>query len=103
MQLYFIIFLLFIIVSAVVRYYLKYFVPLRRKEPGFEYVYVKDDGSVRELDKSEEVYLREEFHPNDGARPYIKFSYKELTPDGKISGFIARRRVPAKISISMGK
>ena len=99
MQLYFIIFLLVIIVSAVVFYYLKYFVPLRRKEPGFEYVYVEDDGSVRELDTTEEVYLSEIFHPNDGAKPYIKYRYKQLTPDGKIIGFIARRRVPAKIPI----
>jgi hypothetical protein len=45
------------------------------------------------------VYLSEIFHPNDGAKPYIKYRYKQLTPDGKIIGFIARRRVPAKIPI----
>ena len=66
-------------------------------------MYVENDGSVRELDKTEEAYLSEKFHPNDGARPYVKFSYKQLTPDGNVSGFIARRRVPAKIPIGKNK
>jgi len=59
-----------------------------------------DYRTVRELDKEEEAYLKEEFIPNDGARPYIKDRYKELTPDGNISGFISRRRVPARIKIN---
>lgn len=73
--------------------------PIRKREPGFEYVHVELDGSVRELDDDEKKYLQEEFHPNDGARPYIKSSYNQKTPDGKISGFIKRRRVPQHILI----
>ncbi len=73
--------------------------PIRKREPGFEYVYVELDGSVRELYNDEVEYLKEEFHPNDGNRPYIKYSYKDLTPSGKISGFIRRRRVPRHIAI----
>lgn len=54
---------------------------------------------VRELDEDEKKYLAEEFHPNDGARPYIKTSYKQLTPDNKIWGYIKRKRVPKHITI----
>ena len=93
--------LLFVLAFIVARFYFRHFAPLRRKEPGFKYVYVENDGSVRELDKEEENYLTEVFHPNDRARPYIKFRYDELTSDGKISGFIERRRVPARIKIKL--
>lgn len=79
--------------------YLKYEFPLRPKEDGFEFVHVELDGSVRELDEDEKKYLMEKFHPNDGARPYIKRSYKQLTPDNKIWGFIKRKRVPKNIKI----
>jgi hypothetical protein len=79
--------------------YLKYEFPLRPKEDGFEFVHVELDGSVRELDETEQKYLQEEFLPNDGARPYIKTSYKQLTPDNKMWGFIKRKRVPRGIKI----
>ena len=83
--------------------YFKYFRTLRPKEDGFEFVYVDNNGEVRELDKEEMDYLKEQFHPNDGERPYIKTSYKDLTPDGKISGFISRNRVPKNITIEKEK
>jgi hypothetical protein len=83
--------------------YFKYFRRLRPKENGFEFVYVENNGNVRELDNEEMKYLKEKFHPNDGGRPYIKTSYEELTPDGKISGFIYRIRVPKKITIEKEK
>lgn len=73
--------------------YVRNFMPLRPKDDGFEYVMVKDNGCVRELDKEDQEYLTEEFHPNDGARPYIKSRYDQLTPDGRIGGFISRRRL----------
>ena len=53
----------------------------RRSEPGFEYIYVANDGSARELDVDEQEYLRTKFQPADGARPYIKFKYESLTPE----------------------
>ena len=71
----------------------------RPKEDGFKYVYVREDGSVRELTEDERGYLSTDFHPNDGARPYIKFHFGAKTPDKKISGYIERRQVPAKINI----
>lgn len=81
------------------RFYLKHFIPLRPKEAGFKYVFVNEDGTVSELDEEDVEYLKTEFSPADGARPYIKSRYKELTPDNKISGFIPRNRVPKKIEI----
>ena len=80
-------------------FYLKYFVPLRPNESGFKYVYVEEDGTVREIDNEDEEYLKTKFSPTDGARPYIKSRYDELTPDKKISGFILRSRVPKKMEI----
>ena len=65
----------------------------------FEYVYVEIDGTVRELDNWEVEYLETDFEPTDGARPYIKSSYEQLTPDNKILGFILRDDVPENIKI----
>jgi hypothetical protein len=56
-------------------------ITLRRKEDCFEYVYIQNDGSVRELDYDEVEYLNTEFSPANGNRPYIKLSYKSLTTD----------------------
>ncbi len=73
--------------------------PLRLPSTGFVYVYVEEDGSVRELDTEEQLYLQEKFHPNDGDRPYIKSSYWQKTTDNKIDGFLKRIRVPWWITI----
>ena len=64
-----------------------------------EFVYVNLDGTIRELTKDEMEYLSEEFHPNDGDRPYIKTSYKQLTPDNKIWGFLKRNEIPEGFSV----
>jgi len=73
---------------------------LETNNDGFEYVYVEIDGTVRELDKGEIEYLETKFEPSDGARPYIKSSYNQLTPDKKILGFLHRDKVPGNIKIS---
>ena len=75
------------------------FVPLRKNENGFEYVHVEENGTVRELSREEQGYLKENFEPGDGGRPYIKSRYSSKTPDGKIWGFIPRNRVPKRIKI----
>ena len=66
----------------------------------FEYVHVEEDGRVRELSREERGYLKEEFAPTDGARPYIKSIYKSKTPDDKIWGFLPRKNVPKNIEIT---
>ena len=77
--------------------------PLRRREPGFEYIYVEDDGNARELDADEAEYLNTKFLPGDGARPYIKFRYESLTPDGRLSGYLRRRQLPKGIPVHQAR
>ena len=73
--------------------------PRRAREPGFRFVYVNQDGSARELSPEEQKYLSEEFPGFDSSRPYIKSSYESRDGWGSKSGFIERRRVPARIPI----
>lgn len=72
---------------------------MKSEKEKFEFVYVEHDGTVRELDKDEIEYLETEFEPTDGARPYVKSSYDQLTPDKKILGFLHRSKVPKEIEI----
>lgn len=88
---------MFVLVGLIAK--IGYDFPLRKKEPGFEYVYVEEDGSVRELFRDEIEYLNTEFDPTDSGRPYIKSSYNKKTPDNKIWGFIRRQDVPRRINI----
>jgi len=71
----------------------------RKAEPGFDYVYVNQDGTARELSPEEQKYVVEKFSPADGARPYFKTNYESRDGWGSLSGFIERRLVPAGISI----
>lgn len=72
--------------------------PRRGAEAGFEFVYVNQDGSVRELSPSEQAYLSEKFAPTNGGRPYIKSWYRS-TLWGSQSGFIKRNRIPSRVQI----
>jgi hypothetical protein len=74
-------------------------VPRRRPQAGFPYVYVNQDGSVRELSQGEQEYLSKKFDPFDGARPYIKSNYRSLDGWGSLSGYLERRRVPSIVEI----
>lgn len=64
-----------------------------------DFVYVNQDGSVRELSPDEREYLSKDFHPADGARPYIKSSYESEDGWGSVSGFLPRKRVPGRIAV----
>ena len=64
-----------------------------------DFVWVEDDGSARELTPDETEYLGTEFLPGDGARPYIKWRYDTRTPDGRLSGFLERRRLPPHVAV----
>jgi hypothetical protein len=74
----------------------------RAKTYARKFVYVEDDGSARVLAPDEEEYLNTEFHPNDGARPYIKSSYEALTPDGLIGGFLQKSKLPRNTHLGGG-
>ena len=63
------------------------------------YVYVEDDGTARELTPDQIEYLNTEFNPMDGNRPYIKSRYRQRTPDGKLKGFLLRRKLPRRIRV----
>ena len=65
----------------------------------FKYIYVNQDGTVRELSPREKDYLSESFSPADSGRPYIKRFYEGLNGWGSMSGFMLRRKVPSKIRI----
>ena len=62
-----------------------------------DYVYVQNDGSYRELTLDEREYVRTEFLPGDGARPYIKGRYRSRTPTGSLAGFLLRRKLPKEV------
>jgi hypothetical protein len=73
--------------------------PRRPIETGFEFVFVNNDGSVRELSPEERTYLTTKFAPGDSGRPYIKTLYEGRSLWGSRSGFIRRRAVPSHITI----
>jgi hypothetical protein len=72
---------------------------MEAKSVPYPYVYVNDDGSVRELHQSECTYLETPFSPFDGARPYIKNSYTSKNGWGDIGGFCLRIGIPSNITI----
>lgn len=61
---------------------------------------MNQDGSVRELSPGERTYLSTKFSGGDGGRPYIKFRHESRDGWGSLSGFIERRRVPARVEIA---
>jgi hypothetical protein len=65
----------------------------------YPYVYVNENGSVRELHESERKYLEEPFDPTDGARPYVKLTFQSRTPTGSVRGFCSRTAIPAGLAI----
>jgi hypothetical protein len=98
-------FLLLLVIVLIIAFAMWFAVqtrPRRRREPGFEYVWVDDYGNARELDADQRAYLSTEFHGADGARPYIKFRYESLTPDGRLIGYLRRRQLPKGIPVGPG-
>ncbi len=71
------------------------------KQVPYPYVYVEEDGSVRELTPGERKYLETPFHPGDGARPYIKENYKTRGVSS-MAGFCPRYKIPSRIKIREG-
>lgn len=73
--------------------------PRRRNQTGFPLVYVSLDGSVRELSEGEKEHVSQRFMFGDGARPWIKPTYRSLDGWGNLSGYMERRRLPSRIAI----
>ncbi|MDQ3820313.1 MAG: hypothetical protein M3362_21885 [Acidobacteriota bacterium] len=91
--------ILLVIIAAFIVWFAFQVRPRRKREPGFEYVYVESDGSARELDADEREYLNTKFDPTDGARPYIKTKYESRDGWGKLSGYLRRRQLPKGIPV----
>ena len=69
----------------------------------YQFVYVNNDGSIRELSISERIYLQTKYHGAEGDRPYIKSRYEQTTPDNKLNGYCFRNKIPKEIEISKVK
>ena len=65
-----------------------------------KFIYVNEDGTAHELSPDQIEHLNTEYQFGDGNRPYIKSRYKQLTPDGKIWGYLPRRKLPRRIRIN---
>ena len=65
----------------------------------YPFVFVNEDGSVREVTILEKLYLQTKYSGSDGERPYIKTKYFEKNGWGKISGFCYRKAIPGNIEI----
>jgi hypothetical protein len=75
-------------------------IPLRRwRQSAFDYVYVDDNGNVRELNAAEEEYVTTAIFPEGDADRYIKSRYESLTPDGRLAGYLRRRQLPRHITV----
>lgn len=64
-----------------------------------DFLYVNQDGSVRELSRDEREYLAQDFSPGDGGRPYIKMFFESRDGWGSISGFLPRKAVPRQVAV----
>lgn len=70
----------------------------RPQEDGFEYVYVGDDGTVRDLDDAEKGRMGDQSEEGS-SRPYIKLRYESRDTQGRLRGYLKRRQVPPEVSI----
>ena len=68
-----------------------------------QFVWIEDDGTAQELTDDDKDYLNTTFDGGDGARPYIKWRYRSLTPDGKIGGYLRRRQLPKGMFVAHAK
>jgi hypothetical protein len=66
----------------------------------YPYVFVENDGSVRELHFEERKYLETPFSPFDGGRPYIKEDYESRDGWKSIKGFCPRAKIPDGMRIA---
>jgi hypothetical protein len=66
----------------------------------YPYVQVNNDGSARELHKSEREYLETPFFGADGARPYVKWRYTQKNGWGELGGFLKRTKLPKRVHIA---
>jgi hypothetical protein len=65
----------------------------------YPYIYVNDDGSARELRRTEQEHLETPFLGADGDRPYVKWRYSQRNGWGDLGGFLKRTKLPRGILV----
>ena len=60
----------------------------------YPYIYVIEDGSARELRRSEKEHLETRFEGADSGRPYLKSSYRDKNGWGELTGYLRRAKLP---------
>jgi hypothetical protein len=79
--------------------YFAYVAPGRKKEKGFDFVYVVSEEEVRECTHEEVELLNRNFSYDDPNMPYIKRSFDEMDGGKIVPGFILRKKVPQGLTI----
>ncbi len=74
----------------------------RWRESAFDYVFVDDNGDVRELEKEEEERLNSLLFVGDEEEFFVKSRYKSLNPAGRLSGYLRRRQLPGRCASARG-
>jgi|GEM_PF-2054715 len=69
------------------------------KSVPYPYVYVNNDGTVRELHLSEHIELEKSYSPLDGGAPYVKNTYDQKDGMKRMQGPCPRSRIPKNIHI----
>jgi hypothetical protein len=69
----------------------------------YPYVFVTSAGRVHELEAGDRAYLEERFDPCDGARPYVKWSFKSKDGRGSIEGFCRRSKLPRGTNVYISR
>ena len=74
-------------------------VPIRKwRGSTFDYVFVDDQGCVREVTDSEDQYLTSSLFPVDKSF-FLKRRFQTRNAEGGLSGYLKRRDLPRKILI----
>ena len=63
------------------------------RAPFYPYVFVENEGSVRELHRSEKQLLETPFSLRDSARPHIKKTYDQRDSRGNLGGYCPRSAI----------
>ncbi|HSG24638.1 MAG TPA: hypothetical protein VLA32_00855 [Anaerolineales bacterium] len=69
------------------------------KQKPYPYVWVDEEGGVRELAPHEKEFLETPFIPGDGGAPATKSDYHQKNGWGNLRGFCKRLHIPEGIEI----
>ena len=73
--------------------------PSEAKQTPYPYVWVDEEGGVRELSSQEKEFLETPFSPGDGGAPSTKSHYQQKNGWGNLRGFCQRSKIPEGVEI----